>query len=140
MPAEEDEEHEKTSMSKSTIVQLTGPDKWEDWHMGFMCSLMDNDLDGELDKAQSDPIKNKKIFTRIGSSIANKATKLMKTVSKGDGVAAYKVLENAFANKRSLQVVREMIAVINNSRGDESMDKYVSLREARQDQGYRGRV
>ena len=43
--------------SKATIVRLTGPDKWKDWHMSLMCSLMENDPDEELDKAQPDPAK-----------------------------------------------------------------------------------
>ena len=93
--------------------------------MSLMCSLMENDLDEQLDKAQPDPAKNKKIYTRIGGSIAGEAAELVKTVTKGDGVAAYKVLQNTFGNKRSLQVVREMVAVINQSRDDETMDKYL---------------
>jgi hypothetical protein len=97
--------------------------------MGIMCNFMDNGLDEELVKDSPDPVKNKKIYTRIGGSIAGEATKLVKTVKKGDGVAAWKVLENAFGNKRQLQVVREMIAVINDTRDDETMDKY--LREKR---------
>ena len=70
--------------------------------MGIMCNFMDNGLDGELVKNSPNPVKNKKIYTRIGGSIAGEATKLVKTVKKGDGVAAYKVLQNAFGNKRSL--------------------------------------
>ena len=93
--------------------------------MSLMCSLMDNDLDEELVKDNHDPAKNKKIYTRIEGSIAGEATKLVKTVKKGDGVAAYKVLENAFGNKRQLQVVHEVIAVISNTRNDETMDKYL---------------
>ena len=57
--------------------------------MGLMCSLMDNDLDEELGKDNPDPAKNKKIYTRIGGSIAGEAAKLVKTVTKGDGVAAW---------------------------------------------------
>ena len=54
MPGESStEETEKESTSKSTIVRLAGLDKWEDWHMGLMCNLMDNDLDEELGKERS---------------------------------------------------------------------------------------
>ena len=48
--------------------------------MGIMCNFMDNGLDEELVKDSPDPIKNKKIYTRIGGSIAGEATKLVKTV------------------------------------------------------------
>lgn len=120
-------------MPKAPIVRLTGLDKWdrEDWHMSLMCSLMENDLDEELDKANPDAAKNKKIYTRIGGSIANEAAELVKTVDKGDGVSAYKVLVNTFANKRSLQVVRKMTAVISETRGDETMDKYLRRKRSK---------
>ena len=77
MPGEEEEIEKESTTSRSTIVRLTGLDKWEDWHMSLMCSLMDNDLDEELGKDVPDPAKNKKIYTRIGGSIAGEATKLL---------------------------------------------------------------